>query len=143
MNVMWDWLPNIRLGPVVLGENIDIYINSLNVYLEDEEQDDMTDWVRYVVPDVDIYIDVENGKVVSVTSYGEFIYKGKNIIGMNVIDLDRILGCAADEVGGSVVYDDGDRRTPYEYFNLGLQVWTSKNIITSGSCLTYEDCDNN
>ena len=60
---------------------------------------------------------------------------------MNIIELVNILDCSADEVGESVIYDDGDIRTPYEYFDLGLQLWTSKQRVTSVSCLTYEGCD--
>jgi len=143
MSISCDWVPNIRLGQIFLGEDINVYVNNLGAILQDEEKgsDDCTSWVSYALPDPDVFIDVENQKVVSITSYRDFIYKNKNLIDMSIIELEDVLGCSADEVGETIFYDDADQKTPYEFFDLGLQVWVSEKRVVSISCLTYEDCE--
>ena len=96
------------------------------------------DWVRYSIHQHDVCVDVEDKVVVSVTSYCEFIYKGLNVIGMNIIELGKVLGCTADEVGETIVYN-GESKTPYEYFELGLQIWISDSKVVSATCLSYDE----
>ncbi|RLA51907.1 MAG: hypothetical protein DRR42_09045 [Gammaproteobacteria bacterium] len=136
MSYEWEWFPNRSLGPVTIGSNIEIYI--ANLALVKDESTDATGWDTYILPDFEIYIDVEDGKVISITAYREFLYKGRNLVGTNLIELDGLIDAKADEVGQPVEYEDGDIKTPYEYFGLGLQVWVSKNRVTSISCMSYE-----
>lgn len=134
----WLWTPNISLGPILIGSDLKKHIITLDA-VYDESTNDSTDWDSYVMHDYDVYMDVSNGKVVSITSYSKFLYEGTNIVGATMTQLAYILGCAADEVGDPVEYDDGDVKISYDYFDLGLQVWTSDDVITSATCLTYSD----
>lgn len=139
MKIKWDWVPNERLGPVTLGSDINIYISELGAYRDDDDEDDVTGWTRYALPDMDTYIDVEDGKVVGVTSYESFFYDDKNLIGVPLRKLDEALGNTSDEIGEPVEYDNGEVHVPYEYSDLGLQVWVSEGKVVYISCLTYED----
>lgn len=134
MNTVWEWVPNSSFGPIKLGDGINSYVQKLHL-LNDVAEDDFTNWIGYKLPNVDIYIYVENGIIVSITSYEEFVYKGKNVIGMKGNQLGEILGCEPSELGRSVLFDDGDIQTPFEYFNLGLQLWVSNGIVVSASIL--------
>lgn len=138
MNINWQWVSNKSLGPILIGSDITKYVESLGA-IYDETSDDSTDWDTYVLPDYDAYIDVSGGKVVSITAYKEFIYNGKNVLGLTTMQLDQMLGCTADDIGEPVEYDDGDVKTPYDYFDLGLQVWASDGVITSVTCMSYDD----
>jgi hypothetical protein len=134
MNTVWEWVPNSSLGPIKLGDQISSYIQNLHLS-NDGAEDDATNWIGYKLSNVDIYIYVENGIIVSITSYDEFIYKDKNIIGMKVNQLSEILGCEPSELGKPVLFDDGDIQTPFEYFHLGLQLWVSNEIVVSASIM--------
>ena len=132
MNVVWEWVPNSSFGSIKLGDKISPYIQNLHLSIDDTE-DDVTNWIGYKLPNADLYIYVENEIIVSITSYDEFFYKDKNIIGMEVNQLDEILGCEPSELGRSVLFDDGDIQTPFEYLHLGLQLWVSNEIVMSAS----------
>lgn len=134
MNTVWEWVPNSSYGPIKLGDKIGLYITTLRLSNDDAEGDD-TNWIGYKLPDVDTYIYVENEMVVSITSYEEFCYKGKNIIGMKANQLSETLGCEPSELGKPVLFDDGDMQTPFEYFHLGLQLWVSNEIVVSASIM--------
>ncbi len=121
-----------------MGEGIAMYVSSLGAFVP-EDHESSIDWVRYSIPDYDVCIDVEDKIIVSVTSYSEFLYKGLNLIGMNIIELGQALDCTADEIGETIEYDDGESKTPYEYFGLGLQIWVSEGEVVSASCLSYDD----
>ncbi|WNF48445.1 hypothetical protein RHP75_08540 [Pseudomonas sp. SG20056] len=137
MNILWDWTPNKSLGPVKIGSSIDAYILSLG-FIYDEDSDPADGWVSYIDKAGDVYIDVSDGLVVSITSYGEFYYKSLNLIGATILELGALVGRVADEVGSAVEFDDGDIKNSYDYFDLGLQVWASQGVITSATCLSYD-----
>ncbi len=138
MNINWQWVPNKSLGPIIIDSKISDYFENLNV-VRDETSTDSTDWDTYIVPANDVYIDVDGEDVVSITAYREFKYDGKNVIGMTTAQLEKVLGCTPDEVGEAVEYDDGDVKTSFDYFDLGLQIWASDEVITSATCLSYDD----
>lgn len=140
MSIIWNWIPNESLGPVKIGSNINAYIKFLG-FTYDEDSDPADEWISYVDKAGDIYIDTSEELVISITSYREFHYKNLNIIGATILELGALLGRAADEAGGAVEFNDGDIKDCYDYFELGLQVWASKGIITSATCLSYNDCD--
>ena len=138
MNIVWNWLPNIGLGPISLGSLISSYIEIYKLEIDEEDVDD-TGWLQYKFPTKEIYIqvDISTNLVESILSYDDFYYKGKNIIGIGLDELEILLRCKPDEIGESVVYDDADVQTPYDYISIGLQVWTSNSKIVSASCVNY------
>ena len=139
MNELWTWEPNKSLGPVAIGSAIEIYIDQHGfVYDDDSAPND--EWISYADKSGDVYIDTEDGLVVSITAYRDFYYKHLNLIGANIIELGALLGQVADEGGEAVEFEDSDVKRCYDYIDLGLQVWASRGVITSATCLTYEDC---
>lgn len=135
MKIVWEWEPNSSLGPIKLGDQISYYVEVFD--LIGEEDEDLIGWMDYKLPNVDTYIYAENGVIASICSYEEFIYKGKNLIGIETSELLNTLGYEPDEVGESVLYDNGDIQTPLEYFNLGLQLWIRNEEVVSASCANY------
>jgi hypothetical protein len=135
MNIIWVWVPNSSLGPIRLGDQINSCIQNLHLSKDDDAEDDVTNWIGYKLPDVDIYIYVENEIIVSITSYENFFYKNKNIIGMQVDQLSEILDCEPSEQGKPVLFEDGDIQTPFEYFHFGLQLWVSNEVVMSASII--------
>lgn len=137
MTTTWSWIPNKSLGPIEIGSDIKTHIENLDAeYIEDF--DDTTDWKTYYIEGAEVYAEAADDSVVSITAYVEFIYKGHNFIGMPTIQLDDVLECSPDEIGESVEDEDGEELTSFDYEKLGLQIWESKGIITSATCLTNE-----
>jgi hypothetical protein len=138
MKELWAWEPNKSLGPVAIGSAIEIYIDQ-HGFAYDEDSGPNDEWISYADKSGDVYIDTEEGLVVSITAYRDFYYKHLNLIGANIIGLGALLGQVADEVGEAVEYEDGDVKNCYDFTELGLQIWASRGIITSATCLTYQD----
>ncbi|MDN7135824.1 hypothetical protein [Pseudidiomarina terrestris] len=135
--VLWSWIPNTSVGNIALDEPLESVKSKQELLAGDE--DSITGWASYFIPEQDIYIDVEDGKVVSITSYKKFYYKGKNCIGLNILELGELLGVLPDEIGIPLEFEDGEIKTPREYSELGLQLWTTNNHVISITCLTYKD----
>lgn len=139
MKELWTWEPNKSLGPVAIGSAIEIYVDQ-HGFAYDEESDPSDTWISYTDKSGYVRIDTEDGLVVSITAYRDFYYKHLNLISANIIELGAILGQVADEAGETVEFEDGDVKCCYDYTGLGLQVWASRGVITSATCLTYENC---
>tara|TARA_R110000787_G_scaffold1497_7_gene6284 strand:- start:3058 stop:3480 length:423 start_codon:yes stop_codon:yes gene_type:complete len=140
MKMMWDWVPNQRLGPIEIGISVETYVGQLGAQLL-AEIDDSTGWDSYYIPHHDVYINAEDGEVVSISAHKSFYYGIKNVLGMTIEQLEALLGCKADEIGNSVEYEDGDIQTPYDYSELGLVAWVSQDVIVNVVCTTYEGLD--
>jgi len=137
--IIWEWVPNKSLGPISIGADISIYIKDFNATIDKNMADDLTGWDSYDLLDFKVRIDVENNKVMSITSYKEFLFKKRNAFDMSVSQFFKLLENSPNEIGDNVEFDDGDIKTPYEFFEIGLQVWASNSVITSITCMTYQD----
>ncbi|MBP0018078.1 MAG: hypothetical protein J7647_11030 [Cyanobacteria bacterium SBLK] len=139
----WIWVPNKSFGIIEFNSSIDLYREKLGVVLDEDDNDDITGWLSYKVSNEEIYLNVENGLVVSIFTYEKLYYKrekrykSKNIIGMTKEKLIKLFGREPDEIGSSVIYEDGDIQTPLDFDSFSLQVWISKDIVVSASCSNY------
>lgn len=133
-----EWNPNVGVGGIIFGEPIQKYIDDLGVYL-DEDDEPVGTWIRYIVPGIEMYVDVENDKVVSVNSFENFFYRGVNLIGSNIEILKQLLPGEIPGQGETVEYDDGDIQTVFDYDLSSLQVWCRDDgTIVSVSCCNYD-----
>ncbi len=137
----WQLVPNISLGPFVIGTKIDDYVARFGARLEEESDADLTGWQNYSLPHSDDYLCAEDGLLVSATARGGVTYKGAELVGLTIADLESLLGCCADDIGDAVEYDDGEVQTPYDFNDLGLQVWTVDDKVVTVSCLDYREED--
>jgi hypothetical protein len=133
MNILWNWLPRVGLGPFKLGENIQKFKHNYDFVLLDEE--DTTNWDSYKLSELDIYIDVEDDIIKSIHSDKYFCYKGINLIGLTLEEFNQQLSQFSAEIGEYVEFDNGDIQTPYDYDEVGLQVWLSNNKVVSVICM--------
>ena len=107
---MWQWVPNKSLGNVSIGESLSS-VEAKHSLLANEV-DTITGWTTYFIANDDVYIDIEEDRVVSITSYKTFTYLGKNCIGLNVVELGELLGVLPDEIGDPVEYEDNEVKVP-------------------------------
>ena len=136
-NLLWE--PNHSLGGVSLGRDIAIYIEEYGLSKDESNIDDGTNWDTYNSTYLDLEIHSDAGKIVSITTETELIYQGENLIGLTVEQVTSLLGRTADEIGESVEYEDGEIQTPYDFFDLGLQLWAESCNVVSASCLNYTE----
>ncbi|MFR0691319.1 hypothetical protein ACLUTX_18115 [Enterobacterales bacterium AE_CKDN230030158-1A_HGKHYDSX7] len=136
MKALWTWIPNKSLGPITIGSDIEIYVDQYG-FSYDESSDPKDKWSSYIDKSGDTYINTEAGLVVSITSYRDFWYKDLNFIGANIIELGAHLGQVADDTETTVEFDDGEVKSCYDFTDLGLQIWASRGIITSATCISY------
>lgn len=139
MGVAWLLVPNISLGPFVFGSEVAAYIDKFGARLEVDPDAGHLELQTYSLPNTDGYLGVENGILISVTVRKGAFYKGVDIVGLRISELDSLLGCSADDCGPAVEYDSGEAQTPYDYFEFGLQVWTVAEKVVSVSCLDYRE----
>ena len=130
------WQPNIGMGSIVFGDPIAQCEQQHGAFVDPGDTPDGTSWRQYQLPGTDCFLEVENGQVVAILVYDILIYQRKNIIGRKMTDIIELLG-EPDEIGDSVIYDDGDIQTPYEFRHFGLQAWVSEGRVASVSICNY------
>jgi hypothetical protein len=101
------------------------------VRLKDEENESVG-WRTYGIEE-SLRVYCVEGKVVSIAVYSTLIYKGKNLIGVDVKDLNSVLGPVKIESEGMVDLTNGVQEV-LDIDDLGLQVWTRKNRVVSVTC---------
>ncbi|MBO6893263.1 MAG: hypothetical protein JJ866_15070 [Roseibium sp.] len=129
----WEWVPGLRVGPVAFGSEIDGYRTTLNLRLLEPEGADETGWGTYSFDNEDKTIWTENGKVICVRCDDYFGFKGVNLIGLAREELIAQMGAKPDEIGLSVEFEDGSILTPFEYFDLSLEIWIEEGAVVHAS----------
>ncbi len=123
-------LPNKGLGRYILGSDIQEYQERYGVVLHRTE-DSQTGWSCYKDANSKVYLYTEDHNVVAITVYDSCTYKGHELIGMPIGDFLQLLDIEPDEIGEPIEYQDGDVQTPYEFYELELEIWTSKGVVCS------------
>ncbi len=139
MGVAWLLVPNISLGPFVFGTEVAAYIDKFGARLKVDPNAGPLELQTYSLPNTDDYLGVENEILVSVTAHKGVFYKGVDIVGLRISELESLLGGPADDCGPAVEYESGEVQTPYDYFEFGLLVWTVAEKVVSVSCLDYRE----
>ncbi len=127
----WNWTPGIGVGPIKFGVPIADYLSDFDLELVNYEEPGEPETDAYEVPGQDKAIWVEDGRVDSINCDDFFGYKGKNLIGMSEKEFLAHMGQEPEEIGSSVEYENGSVQTPYEYPDLGLQIWFEDGKVVS------------
>lgn len=93
--------------------------------------DDVTEWETYEELDLKLSLYVENGTIQSISCNDECLFKGRNIIGM---EIDEFMNFYNIEPVGEVekLFVNGDEtQDVYEFDDIGLQVWCRNNVIVT------------
>lgn len=117
--------PCNAVGPFILQNFIDSY-NDYQFEIHPLIKE--TSWTTYELPDEGIALFVENQKIVSISCSTKCLYKGYNLIGMNITDFNKIYGYNYDEMD-NVYLTDEIVQNVYEFDIIGLQIWCEEDII--------------
>jgi len=123
------WIPLERVGPFKFGCSIKEYVQKYGLVNIPEEYNEKVDWEVYKFCEGDrIY--TENGRIISVLCSSNCLYKGRNLIGMPIDQIQVILGCKPDNVE-MLELSDGPQKI-YDFEKLGLQLWVmGGNVVTA------------
>ncbi|WP_193368239.1 HEAT repeat domain-containing protein [Pelagibius marinus] len=135
----WELIPNISLGPFVFGTEIDEYVDRFAARFKEDPEAGPEEWQTFSLPHSDDYLSVEEGVLVCVTGYKGVIYKGVDLVGLTLAELEKLLGCPPDDIGPTVEYENGEVQTAYDFDDFGLGVWTADDKVVSVSCLDYRE----
>jgi hypothetical protein len=134
LSLIWDWTPFYRVGVFKFGENIKEYKTKFDLIEDYESSVDTYDGIenqsfRMKAFSNLVEIDTANGVIESVSCTHEFIYKNKNVIGMNLLKLMNLMGHEISKIGEK--YQIGDEmQFTVEYDKLGVMFWVNEeNII--------------
>lgn len=113
--------PKISQGNFLFGDDINKYKNDYDFELSPK---DISGYEGYTIYNPETCLFVENGKIASIASYEECIYKGRNLIGMTIVEFMRFTGEKYyGEVDEADFEEDDIPQYIYEFEDIGLQVW--------------------
>lgn len=124
------WQPRESFGPFRLGARIGDLVRSMQIEIDPSLNVPGVGLVSYTAKD-GIRLEVREGRIESISSESSFYFRDKNLIGMDLSDVQVLLGVAPDSVDD--VYDDESLQIA-DFDDLGLQICMLKNVVTSATC---------
>ena len=124
----FEWIPLKQVGFFKFGDDVEVCIDKLTKV--NEEKNEKVGWEVYTIDDLDIRIYAENGKMVSIACYGNFYYKGMNMIGCTIDDVNDLLEITPMDDIDEIEIDDEIQRI-YEYYPVDLQIWTKDGEVVT------------
>ncbi len=133
------FIPLERVGEFELNTGICGYIENFN--FKYSPIDESTEWETYSLENEEISLYVEDGKIVSIVCNEECLYKGRNIIGMNIDEFINFYDAKPIGEIDKLYVNENETQDVYEFDDIGLQVWCKDDIIVTviASAFTDED----
>ncbi len=131
--IVWDWVPNEQIGPIVYGKPIADFIEHLGLRHVHDDTIPGHETEFYNVPGTDTDIYEENGLVESVISGDFFIYKNANLIGMSEHEIIEQLGLEPSDIDEFDLADDegGAPHRVLSFDDMGIDVWLLDDVVES------------
>jgi hypothetical protein len=132
--------PNISVGPIKLGDNIEKYFRYKHIYFKKDVADEyMEDYYEFMQPPLIVFIN-GSGEVTTINCHVECFWKSKNLIGLSIRDFIKLSKKKPDSHEKVYVLTDhktGQTQDVYSFEDLGVQIWGWKNKIVTVSCTNY------
>lgn len=138
-NMITYFIPLERVGEFDLNTQISDYTEKFD--FKYSPIDESTEWETYSLENDGISLYVEDDKIISIVCDEECIYKGRNIIGMNI---DEFINSYDVEPIGEVdklYVNENETQDVYEFDDIGLQVWCKNSIIVTVIASAFADED--
>ncbi len=123
-------VPFERVAEFEFNSDIKQYFNQYEFDYTPVE--DITDYEIYEIEDLGISLYVENDVIESIVCRYECLYKGRNIIGMDIDEFINFYDVSPSDEVDSVYVSNTELQYVYEFDELGLQIWCNQNneIVT-------------
>ena len=132
-------IPFERIGDFEIEGNLSDYKQNFN--FEYTPADDTTGWETYELIDDGISLYVENNKIKSIACDDECLYKGRNIIGLNIEEFINFSELTPEEEIDECFLDEDIVQSVYEFDDIGLQIWCENDIIVTVIASAFIDED--
>lgn len=128
---IWNLTPHISVGVFKFQTSINPLIAKLNLLKLDEKRGE---WDEYEIPGCEtlVYAD-DNGIIEYVACYDNLYYEGKNLFGLKIDEIRKILG-EEGKTGKTVLFDFKDNefeKTPIDFEQWGLDMWFKNEVVES------------
>jgi len=124
------FIPFERVGDFVFGTKIDEYLDRYS--FDFLPKDDSMGYDSYSIDNPQISLFIENGTIDSISCSEEFLFKGRNIIGMNIEEFMAFADIFPQGDIDELEFEEDDiPQNVYEFEEIGLQVWAKKGIIVT------------
>lgn len=117
------------VGEFELNTQIGNYTKLFN--FKHSPADESTEWETYSLENQGISLYVEDGNIISVMCDEECLYKGRNIIGMNIDEFINFYDVNPIGEIDELYVNENETQNIYEFDDIGLQVWCKNNIIVT------------
>jgi len=134
MNIFWILKPHVGIGPVTIGSRWADICENLEVRFEQLSADESIFDAEYEDIHENISVSVSQGVVRSVGASTECFYGGVNLIGLNVISLEKVLQEEATSVDEGIEHESGDLQVFRNYDKLRLIVSLINGVVDSIDC---------
>jgi hypothetical protein len=132
----WILNPNVSVGIIEFGQPIERYLSIIPLRLvETYDNGVLKNMKGYKVDGVGKIVNVEDGRVASISCDDELFYNGKDLFMMNEQEFIMHIGQNPDKIGTSVCYDDESLQTPFEYYDLGVCAWFEDSKLCGIDCI--------
>ena len=119
------------IGPFLFNSELINYVD-LSFSELPEEYDEVVGWQVYTLPQNDVRIYTENGKIVSVACYEECILGDFNLVGLEVGIFKSIIQSKLTH-SESMELDNGIKDV-LEYDDIGIQAYVKDGFVESITC---------
>jgi hypothetical protein len=138
MNIVenhWELEPFSKVGPFRLGSDVNEYIENYKLSIWPLESENPEDFTFYIEGNHSFLATDQYKKITSITCKEECNYKGVNLIGRSLEEVEILLQAKA-------AYDDQmcDQEI-YVVDELGLMLWVDNKIVVTVNCSIYIDPD--
>jgi hypothetical protein len=130
----WSLEPFKGVGAFKLGEHVSSYLKIPNLLEPWDEEDQDEDSISYNILGTRSYISAdENGKIETVSCHEKCNFKGENLIGKSLKEIESILNAKAE-------YDDNlAEQDVYVIDELELMIWVKDGFVSIIDCGIYID----
>jgi hypothetical protein len=128
-NMVAYFIPLESIGEFDLDAQICDYTEKFN--FKYSPADKSTEWETYSLENEGISLYVEDNKIISIVCDEECLYKGRNIIGMNIEEFISFYGVNPVGEVDELYVNDNETQNVYEFDDIGLQVWCRDDEIVT------------
>ena len=129
------WIPLVSVGPFKFGDDINNYFVQYRLKQIPEEYNEKVNWDVYALPNEELRIFSENGRIVAVACEKICAYEDLNIIGMKMGKVAQAIRIEPDFIETEEL--TGGPQDVYDYDALGLQLWLKDGIVVKAICSEY------
>lgn len=131
------FIPLEKVGEFYLNTKISDYTKKFS--FQYSPADESTEWETYELENEGISLYIEDDKIISIVCNEECLYKGRNIIGMNIEEFINFYDVNPVGEVDELYVNENEIQNVYDFDNIGLQVWCKQGTIKTVIASNFDD----